>query len=61
MNYDELQKLRDRLIEASQQRPRSRLQGILDRLLGRVEERLNSEDSGHSSAATESSQKRKAA
>jgi hypothetical protein len=40
MNYDELQKLRERLIQASQRRPRSKVQEILDRLLGRVDTKL---------------------
>lgn len=47
MNYDELQKLRNRLIEASQQRPRSRFREILDRLRGQVDEKLNSEETEH--------------
>jgi hypothetical protein len=40
MNYDELEKLRQRLIQASQRRPRSKVQKILDRLLGRVDTKL---------------------
>ena len=45
MTYEELQKLRERLVQASQQqRPRSRLQKILDRLLKRVEAMVESEE-----------------
>lgn len=44
MNYDELQQLRDRLIEASHHRPRSRFREILDRLRGQVDEKLNAEE-----------------
>jgi hypothetical protein len=40
MNYDELEKLRERLVQASQHRPRSKVQEILDRLLGRVDAKL---------------------
>jgi hypothetical protein len=45
MTHEELQKLRERLLQASQQqRPRSRLQKILDRLLKRVEAMVESEE-----------------
>lgn len=45
MTHEELQKLRERLVQASQQqRPRSRLQKILDRLLKRVDARVKSEE-----------------
>jgi hypothetical protein len=45
MTHEELQKLRERLLQASQrQRPRSRLQRILDRLLKRVEAMVESEE-----------------
>jgi hypothetical protein len=37
MNHEELQKLRERLIEASQQRPRSRVQHVIDRLVARID------------------------
>lgn len=44
MTHEELQKLRERLVEAAQQqRPRSRLQKILDRLLKRVNAMVESE------------------
>jgi hypothetical protein len=44
MTHEELQKLRERLVEAAQQqRPRSRLQKILDRLLKRVDAMVESE------------------
>lgn len=43
MTYEELQKLRERLVQASQQqRPRSRLQKILGRLLKRVDAMVDS-------------------
>jgi len=44
MTHEELQKLRERLLQASQQQPRSRLQRILDRLLKRVESTVESEE-----------------
>jgi hypothetical protein len=44
MTHEELQKLRERLVEAAQQqRPRSRLQKILDRILKRVNSKVESE------------------
>jgi hypothetical protein len=44
MTHEELQKLRERLVEAAQQqRPRSRLQKILDRILKRVNAKVESE------------------
>lgn len=43
MTHEELQKLRERLVEASQQqRPRSRLRKILERLLNRVSAMIDS-------------------
>jgi hypothetical protein len=45
MTHEELQKLRERLVEAAQQqRPRSRLHKILDRLLLRVDAMVESEE-----------------
>lgn len=45
MTYEELQKLRERLVQASQQQhPRSRLHKILDRLLKRVDGMVESEE-----------------
>ena len=45
MTHEELQKLRERLVQASQQqRPRSRLQKILDRILRRVDDMVKSEE-----------------
>jgi hypothetical protein len=45
MTHEELQKLRERLLQAAQQqRPRSRLQKILDRLLKRVDAMVESEE-----------------
>jgi len=45
MTHEELQRLRQRLLQASQQqRPRSRLQKILDRLLKRVDAIVESEE-----------------
>ena len=45
MTHEELQKLRERLVEAAQQqRPRSGLQKILDRLLKRVDAMVESEE-----------------
>jgi len=44
MTHEELQKLRERLVEAAQQqRPPSRLQKILDRILKRVNAMVESE------------------
>ena len=45
MTHEELQKLRERLVQASQQQPpRSRLQKILDRILKRVDAMADSEE-----------------
>ena len=45
MTHEELQKLRERLIQASQQQqPRSRLQKLLDRILKRVDTMVQSEE-----------------
>ena len=44
MTHEELQKLRERLLQASQLQPHSRLQRILDRLLKRVESMVESEE-----------------
>jgi hypothetical protein len=45
MTHEELQKLRERLVQASQQQhPRSRLQKILDRLLKRVDAMVEPEE-----------------
>src|SRR5579864_3125322 len=45
MTHEELEKLRERLVQASQQQhPRSRLQKILDRILQRVESMVDSEE-----------------
>jgi Tfp pilus assembly protein PilN len=43
MTHEELQKLRERLLQASQQRPRSKVQGIVDRLLARVDTMLKTQ------------------
>jgi hypothetical protein len=45
MTHEQLQQLRERLVEASQQQsPRSRLQKILDKLLKRVDAMVESEE-----------------
>jgi len=45
MTHEELQKLRERLVQAAQQQiPRSRLQKILDRLLKRVDAMVEFEE-----------------
>jgi nitrogen-specific signal transduction histidine kinase len=45
MTHEELQKLRERLLQSTQQqRPRSRLQKILDRILKRVNAMVESEE-----------------
>ena len=45
MTHEELQKLRERLVQAAQQQiPRSRLQEILDRLLKRVDAMVEFEE-----------------
>ena len=44
MTHEELQKLRERLLQASQLQPHSRLQRILDKLLNRVESMVESEE-----------------
>ena len=57
MNYDELEKLRERLIQASQRRPRSKVQEILDRLLGRVDTKLKLKAQPKSTSANDDSGK----